>query len=137
MVDHKIVKGMSIIYNREINAGDTATSFGSGVLDYLLSTPAIVNMVSEGAIKLLDNLVPNGYITVGGRIEIVHEKPTLLGESVHVILTVEEVAGNKVALDVTVHDQVGVIARGKHDRFIVESEQLMNAAYDRLGREME
>ncbi len=135
MIDHKITKGMSIIYNREISSGDTATGFGSGVLDYLLSTPAIVSMVIEGSIKLLDQLVPSDYITVGGKIEITHEKPTLLGESVHIVLTVEEVDGDRIVLDAAVHDHVGVVARGKHERFIVNSEKLMAAAYARLGRD--
>lgn len=137
MVEHKIIKGMSITYSKQVNAGDYATSFGTGILDYLLSTPAIVNMVSEGAIQLLDSLVPSDYITVGGRVEIIHEKPTLVGEAVDIILTVEALEGTKVMMDVLVRDKVGVIARGKHDRFIVESEGLMNAAYNRLGKNKE
>lgn len=134
MIDHKITKGMSIIYNREINSGDTASAYGAGVLDYLLSSPAIFNMIIEGSMKLLDHLVPQGYITVSGKFDITHEKPTLLGEHVHVILVVEEVAGDHIRLDVTVHDHIGVIARGKHERVIVDSEKLMASAYVRLGR---
>lgn len=136
MNNHKITKGMSIIYNKEISASDTAMGFGSGVLDYLLSTPAIVSMVIEGSIRLLDPLVPAEFITVGGKIEIMHEKPTLLGESVHIVITVEEVDSDKIVLDVVVHDHVGVVARGKHERFIVNSEKVMAAAYARLGRDV-
>lgn len=134
MIDHKITKGISIIYNREVNSGDTATAYGAGILDYLLSPPAIINMIIEGSMKLLDHLVPQGFITVSGRFDISHEKPTLLGEHVHVILVVEEVLADKIKLDVTVHDHIGVIARGKHERVIVESEKLIASAYVRLGR---
>lgn len=136
MIEHKISKGMSIIYRREINAGDTATAFGTGVLDYLLSTPAIVSMVIEGSMKLLDHLVPAPFITVGGKMEVTHEKPTLLGESVHIVLTVEDVIGDHIVIDVAVHDHIGVVARGKHERIIVNGEKLMAAAYSRLGRDL-
>lgn len=136
MIDHKISKGMSTIYTREISTTDTAVGFGTGVLDYLLSTPAIVSMIIEGSIKLLDHLVPENFITVSGKVEVSHEKPTLLGESVHIVLTVEEVNGDRVILDAVIHDHVGVVARGKHERIIVNSEKLIAHAYLRLGRDM-
>lgn len=136
MIEHKIVKGISIIYKREINASDTAGYVSFGVLDNLLSMPAIISMVIEASVKLLDPLLPEHYLTVGGRIEMLHEKPTLVGESVHLIVTVEDVHESRIRLDVAVHDNVGVIARGKHDRFIVNAEQLMETAYSRLGKEV-
>lgn len=136
MIEHKISKGMSSIYSREISATDTAVGFGTGILDYLLSTPAIVSMIIEGSIKLLDHLVPEDFITVSGKVEVSHEKPTLLGESVHIVLTVEEVSGDRVFLDAVIHDHVGVVARGKHERIIVNSEKLIANAYARLGRDM-
>ena len=137
MVEHKIVKGISIIYKREVNATDTATYTSHGALDNLLSMPAIISMVIEASIKLLDPLLPESYLTVGGRIEMIHEKPTLIGESVNLVVTVEEVQGNRIRLDVAVHDPVGVIARGKHDRFIVKGDELMESAYNRLGHNLE
>lgn len=137
MVEHKIVKGISIIYKREVNAADTATYTSFGALDHLLSMPAIISMVIEASIKLLDPLLPESYLTVGGRIEMIHEKPTLVGELVNLVVTVEEVQGLRIRLDVAVHDSVGVIARGKHDRFIVKGEELMENAYNRLGQTLE
>ncbi len=132
----KITRGMSIIHQKEITSADTGAVYGSGALEFLLSTPAIVGMVIEASMKLLDPLVPEGYVTVGSKVETAHLTPTLLGESVHIILTVLAVEGNRIDLEFAVHDHVGLIAKGKHERFVVASDQLLQMAYSRLGKEV-
>ena len=131
----KITKGMSIIYKREVTAGDTSKDYSSSALEFLLSTPGIVHMITEASVKLLDHLVPDGYITVSGKIDISHMNPTMVGEKVNVIITVEDIDDQKILLDVKVHDSVGLIAFGQHERFIVDSSKLMENAYKRLGKE--
>lgn len=133
-METKITKGISIIYKREVTAGDTSRDYSSSTLEFLLSTPGIVHMVTEASVKLLDHLVPAGYITVSGRIDISHINPTMVGEKINIILTVEEIQGIKIILDVKVHDSVGLIAYGKHERFITDSSKLMANAYKRLGK---
>lgn len=131
MIKHSIKKGLSTIYEKEVSNFDAAGSFGSGVLDFLLSTPAAVTMALETAIQLLDPLLPAGYVTVGKSIELQHRHPTLVGEKISLIVTVTEVAGEQVFLSIEIHDTHGLVCKGKHERFIMSSDQLIQIAYSR------
>jgi fluoroacetyl-CoA thioesterase len=135
MIEHGIKEGMSIFFDKEVDSSDTAAAYGSKALDFLLSSPALVAMLINASAELLDPLVPSECVTVGSSLELHHEKPTLLGENVRLVVTVKQVSGERISLDFVAHDKVGVIAMGKHERFVVLGDDVLNAAYDRLGIE--
>jgi len=135
MIEHKIKEGMSITFEKEILGRDTIGDYGSKVVDYLLSTPSLVAILISASAKLLNPLVPEDSVTVGSSVELRHEKPTLLGEKIWMVVTVREVIGDRISLDFVASDKVGVIARGKHERFVVIGEGILDAAYKRLGVE--
>ena len=135
MSEHDIKVGMSIFFDKEVVSSDTAAAYGSKALDFLLSTPALVGMLIDASAELLDPLVPQECVTVGNSVELYHEKPTLLGENVRLVVTVSAVAGDKISLDFIAYDKVGVIARGKHERFVVLGDDVLADAYERLGLE--
>ena len=135
MIEHKIKEGMSITFEKEIRDRDTMGEYGSTTLDYLMSTPSMVAILISASAKLLNPLVPEGSITVGGSVELRHEQPTLLGEKVWMVVTVRQVNDNRISLDFIASDKSGVIARGKHERFVVNGENVLDAAYKRLGVE--
>jgi fluoroacetyl-CoA thioesterase len=133
MIEHGIKEGMSIFFDKEVDSSDTAAAYGSKALDFLLSSPALVGMLINASAELLDPLVPQECVTVGNSVELYHEKPTLLGENVRLVVTVKTVAGDKISLEFIAYDKVGVIARGKHERFVVLGEDVLDSAYERLG----
>ncbi|NLJ59116.1 MAG: hypothetical protein GX339_09765 [Tissierellia bacterium] len=139
MIDHKITVGLSSIYKKEDNIrGTYAYSGTNDSLDYLLTTPEVLDIIIDASSKMLNPLLPNGYITVGKYIELTHEQPTLTlaGGSVSTVLTVTEISGNKIILDITCHDEIGLICRGKYERAIVEKDKLMEATYKRAQSKM-
>jgi fluoroacetyl-CoA thioesterase len=135
MIEHKIKEGMSITFEKEIRDRDTIGDYGSTALDYLMSTPSLVAILISASAKLLNPLVPEGSVTVGGSVELRHEQPTLLGEKVWMVVTVSQVNDNRISLEFIASDKSGVIARGKHERFVVNGENVLDAAYKRLGVE--
>jgi predicted thioesterase len=135
MIAHKIKEGMSITFEKEIRDRDTIGEYGSTTLDYLMSTPSMVAILISASAKLLNPLVPEGSVTVGGSVELRHEQPTLLGEKVWMVVTVSQVNDNRISLEFIASDKSGVIARGKHERFVVKGENVLDAAYKRLGVE--
>lgn len=135
MIEHKIKEGMSIFFDKEVTSGDTAAAYGSKALDFLLSSPALVAMLINASAELLDPLVPQECLTVGSSVKLHHEKPTLLGEKVRLVVTVKSVDEDRISLDFVAHDKVGVIAMGTHERFVVHGEDVLHAAYERLGIE--
>ncbi len=132
MIEHKIVAGISTIYKTEARHQDTLPcSSGTGIMDCLISTPALMTMVITASSELLDPLLPEGYITVGKNMELSHERPTLVGEMITLAITVTKIKGDTIHLEVTGHDSTGLICRGSFDRSIVNRDHLIDIAYRR------
>ena len=131
MINHKIHQGLSRIFTREVASSDIGSAMSTDILDFLISTPTIIHMIIESSCELLDCLVPEDYVTVGKYIEFSHEKPTLIGENISLILTVEKIEGEKVFLDISVHDSTGLVGKGKYLRLIVNRDELIESAYAR------
>lgn len=127
----KIDIGSSIVIQKKIREEDTALNYGSGKLENLLATPSLVALMIEAAVKLLDDKLPEGMITVGKMVEIVHEKPTGLGATVSVKVEVKDFDGEKIILDMIACDEVGMIGRGTHERWIVNKDGLLRRASKR------
>jgi predicted thioesterase len=135
MTEHKIKPGLSTIYTKEAGHSDALPSnHSAGIMDFLVSTPAILTMIIEASRDLLDPLLPDGCITVGRNIDLTHEKPTLIGETVTLVITVKEVKGENVFLDITGHDSTGVVCKGVYERSIVNKDQLIETAYRRARK---
>lgn len=133
-MEHKIISGLSAIHKREDVAHGTYTfSESSKPLEYLLSTPEVLDIIIEASVKMLDSLLPDGYITVGKYIELSHEQPTLTmaNGNISTVLTVTEVKGNKILLDFSCHDEIGLICKGIYERAIVDREKLRESTYRR------
>ncbi|MGI6731989.1 MAG: thioesterase family protein [Anaerovoracaceae bacterium] len=130
MLEHKISEGLSATFKKELSFSASPVA---EELSYLLTTPQIVEVVIEASAKLLDPLVPSGYITIGKYLEISHDQPTLVleGGPVTVNLFVMKIENNKIILDVKCYDDIGLIAKGKYERAIVDVEKLRAATYKR------
>lgn len=139
MIDHRITVGLSAIYKKESSGGGTFNNSGANdTLNYLLSTPEVLDIIIEASCSMLDNLLPAGYITVGKYIELSHEQPTLTlaGSTISTVLTVTKITGNKVFIDFSCHDEIGLICKGIYERAIVGREKLMEATYKRAQSKM-
>lgn len=132
MIDHKITIGLSTIYKKEVgHAHVMPATNGAGIMDFLVSTPGLLTIIIEASSELLDPLLPEGYITVGKHIELSHERPTLVGEIVTLVISVTKVRGESVYLEFTGHDSTGIICRGTYERSMVNKDHLIEVAYRR------
>lgn len=130
MVNHKIREGLSTTYEKKTSSGDAYIS-NSSTIDYLLSTPTLLSMIIDASCKMLDPLLPQGYITVGKNLELSHEHPTLIGEIINLKITVEKIVNNIIHLKIEGFDTHGVFCIGKYDRTIVNKDKLIEIAYHR------
>jgi len=132
MIHHEITAGLSTVFREAVPP--SSSSYGSKELDSLLSTPTIVLLTINASAKMLDPLLPPGYITVGSKIEVSHESPTLVGEQITLNIRVTKVEGPVIYLDFSVSDDNGVVSKGRYERHIVSIEKLMNIAYSRFAK---
>jgi fluoroacetyl-CoA thioesterase len=84
------------------------------------ATPMLVRDIEMASRELLLPYLDPGEDSVGTRIELDHLAATLIGMPVELKVTVVEVKGRAVTLDVEGRDNVDQICRGRHHRFIVD-----------------
>ncbi|MDD4503771.1 MAG: hypothetical protein PHS15_02950 [Clostridiaceae bacterium] len=124
--------GMSKSVHKVITRDDTALNFGTGALNNILATPALVALMIEAAVNSIDPLLPDNYITIGKRTEIEHEYPTKEGMTVTVTAKLIEINGNVISFEITAHDELGRIGLGYHERQIVSHNILMKKIEERF-----
>ena len=134
MVGSNIQVGLRKDFKKLTTPSDASDLPGSFELSYLVSTPAVINMIIAASTELLDTLLEDGYTTVGTKILLEHEKPTLIGEEISIRVQVKEVVNSKIVLVVQGEDREGIFCRGETERHIVNKNKLMKQAYDRFDK---
>ena len=84
------------------------------------ATPMLVRDIEIACRDLLLAHLDPGEDSVGTRVELDHLAPTPLGMHVQIKVTVTEVKGRAVAFEFEGRDDVDVICRGVHRRFVVD-----------------
>jgi predicted thioesterase len=125
--------GISKSVQKVITREDTALNFGSGALNNLLATPTLAALMIEASVKLIDPLLPEGYITIGKTLEIEHENPTIEGVTVTLTAKLLEINGSRLSLEIIASDEIGRIGIGYHERFIVAKDILMSKVNERFS----
>ena len=70
-------------------------------------------------------------MTVGKSTSVSYQNPTIIGMTVTVTATLTEIDKNRLVFDITAFDELGQIARGKHERIIVDAAVFMQKAHRR------
>jgi fluoroacetyl-CoA thioesterase len=100
------------------------------------STPQLLYDMEVACRHLLLAHIEPGKDSVGTRIELDRLGTTPLGAQVDIKVTVTAVNGAAVSFDFVVRDDVEDIARGKHNRFVVDigkTEQRLKAKLAKIG----
>jgi predicted thioesterase len=131
MINHQITKGMAKSYTKKTSTNDGYNSYYTGTLDYLVTTSTIISMLIDSATDMLDEMLPQDYITVGKEICLLHEHPSLVGETITLHLEVESVEGHVINLKFTANDTKGEVCAGTYKRTIINKAKLLDIAYQR------
>jgi enoyl-CoA hydratase len=86
----------------------------------VLSTPAMIKLLELAARDALRPYLESDEESVGVEIGVSHTAATPIGASVHGEARVTAVAERQVEFELTAHDAVGEIGRGKHRRAIIK-----------------
>ena len=84
------------------------------------ATPMLVRDIEVASRELLLAHLDPGEDSVGTRIELDHLAATLLGMPVELTVSIMEIKGRAVTLEVSGRDSVDLVCRGKHQRFVVD-----------------
>ncbi len=108
----------------KVRVKDTALAYGSGDVD-VYATPAMIALMESTANQSLHDYLPDGYVTVGGEINVKHIKATPLAETVVAESELIKVDGKKLVFRVEARDTKGVIGVGEHTRYILDKNKFM------------
>jgi fluoroacetyl-CoA thioesterase len=117
-----------------VAAEHTAAAWGSGLLD-VLSTPHMVALMEGAAVNAVDPLLPDGFRTVGTRLDVSHVAATPVGQEVTARAELIAIDGRRLVFRVEATSGAGVIGEGTHERFIIEVERFMARAAARAQGE--
>ncbi len=113
-----LIKGVTLNRRVTVEKDDTIGFMGDDLRVY--ATPCLVRDVEITCRDLVQEHLDDGEDTVGARVEIEHLAPTLPGMWVEVSATIAVLKGRMVTMEFEVHDQVELIGRGNHTRFVID-----------------
>lgn len=127
-----LVPGMHSVAQKLLDQSDTAAHYGSGTLGHLIATPAIVALMIEAATNSIEDRLPDGFVSVGHRLEITHEVPTCIGMTLRAKATLKKIDGNRLIFEIICCDECGDVGYGIHERAVVHKATLFESANQRL-----
>ena len=118
----------------------TAQHLGSGAVR-VLATPQMVLLMEKAGVAAVDELLPEGYRTVGMHLDVRHLAPTPLGFEVRASAELVGVDGRRLTFRVEVREEPfddlhgggTVVGEGSHQRAIVNVQQFREGIAKKLG----
>ena len=107
-----------------VTVEDTAAKYGSGLVE-VYATPAMVALMEKTCLQSVLPFLPEGYGTVGVKVSISHSKATPVGMQVVCESELVEVDRRRLVFEVVARDECGEIGRGRHERFVIDTEKFM------------
>ena len=88
----------------------------------IFATPAMIGLMEGASHKCVEELLPEGYTSVGYEVHVRHLAPAAPGSTVVVSARLTEVKGNKLYFDVTCRQGEVLLGSGTHKRAIVPAD---------------
>lgn len=108
-----------------VGDGDTAIAMGSGDVP-VLASPRVVAVAEQAAVSAVDGALQEGKTSVGAWVELEHNAPSRLGETVTAEATLLGVHGRKLEFSISVRNEAGdEVAHVRHRRVIVTREKFL------------
>lgn len=122
-----IYVGMKMSLMDKVTMENTAKTLGSGSL-LVYGTPAMLLLVEKTAVALLEGHLDEGMTTVGTNLNVDHIAASPLDCEISCDVELTEIDRKKLTFAVEVRDAAGIIGKGTHERFIVNSQKFQEKA---------
>jgi predicted thioesterase len=129
-----IIIGDTLTIQKSVTEKDTTDNYWTTHIENLFSTPSMVAMMQEAAVKLLDEKLPEGFISIGKSAEVTHEQPTVLGSLLNLKVEIKSFDGYHVRFKMLAYDDSGIVGRGSHVRSIVNERWMKIKVQKRIAK---
>jgi fluoroacetyl-CoA thioesterase len=117
--------GLTYTLEKIVTADDTASKYGSGLIE-VYATPAMIALMEKTSMELVLPFLSEGQNTVGTEVNIKHIKATPVGGKIHCTARLTEVDGRRLVFEVGASDAEGKIGSGTHTRYVIDTEKFMS-----------
>lgn len=125
--------GTSCDYEWSVDESKTAHAMGNhGV--YVLATPMVLQLIEHVASHCMAVALPEDWITLGTSANFRHLRPTPIGFTARVKVTVAEVDRLRVVFSVQVWDDLELVAEGTHERFAMPKARYLKMVADKSAQ---
>ncbi len=100
----------------------------------VFSTPTMVRLLEEAAIEALAPHLSKDQHSVGSQVTVSHVAPTLRGQTVRAVATVTSTDRRRVTFEVVIEDDLEVVGRATHERFVVDIPRFEQNLADKTDR---
>ena len=107
-----------------VTENDSAKVVGSGDL-MVFATPKMIALIEKTVAESVKPHLEEGTTSVGTKLDVDHVAATPIGMKVRCESELVEIDGRKLVFNVEAYDEAGLIGKGRHERFIVQSEKFM------------
>ena len=107
-----------------VDASVSAKKAASGEMD-VFGTPFVIALMEQTADVSVRPYIENTQATVGTMVNIKHMAATPMGMKAFGKSELLEIDGRRLFFKVEVYDEVGLVAEGTHERFIIDKEKFM------------
>jgi fluoroacetyl-CoA thioesterase len=128
----KLKPGMKGTAELVVAEEHTAPRVGSGRV-HVLATPVMINVIEAAALAAIEHLLPQGYQSLGTRLDIRHFAATPVGMRVRAEVEVGKVEGRTVGFRVSVSDEKEPIGDGTHERMVVNVQRFDVRVQDKVA----
>lgn len=132
-MDLPISPGMEKTVEITVTEDRLASALGSGMAR-VFATPGMIALMENAAMQAIHDALPEGFTSVGTRVEADHIAATPPGMRVRAKARVTAVDGRKVEFEVEVFDEVEKIGHASHTRFVVDAARFENKAMQKASK---
>jgi fluoroacetyl-CoA thioesterase len=102
----------------KVSEENTALKYGSGTIN-VFATPAMIGLMEKASIEAVEKLLPEGFATVGTKIEVKHIAATPIGMNITAKAELLEIDNKKLKFSIEAYDDADKIGEGIHYRYII------------------
>ncbi len=126
-MDFDVKVGMEKTMETEVTEDKLASAVGSGIAA-VFSTPSLIALMENAAMQAIQDALPDGWSSVGTRVEADHIAATPPGLKVRATARVIEVDRRRVVFAIEAFDDIEKVGEAVHTRFIVEKAKFESKA---------
>ncbi len=130
-MQHEITTGITGEKSVAVKIENTALAMGSGTLR-VFATPAMIALIEGCCAESVEDMLPHGITTVGTKVEVEHLAASPIGASILCKSRLTAYDGRRLDFEVEVFDNAGLIGKGTHTRFTVDSQRFIDKAYSKV-----